>query len=143
MRSHNLYDQGGLQMFWESPRELHKSPGSRGMIMHQAATAATHNGSPVVALAHLAISATGDHAEIRPSILDLVDLVDTSNSLRDGSAMRAVAVHAAAPHQLATVTPHMCQVAVRAPILLSLQHNGLWSLTLNPIVSIPHILQGG
>ena len=81
--------------------------------MHQAATAATHDGAPVVALAHLAISATGDHAEIRPSILDLVDLVDTSTSLQDGSAMRAVAVHAAAPHQLASATPHIHQVAVR------------------------------
>ena len=103
-----------VQMFWENPRELHASPGQRGMLMHQAATAATHGGSPVVALAHLAISATGAHAEIRPSLLDLGDLVDTSNALRDGSAMRAVAVHAAAAHQLATATPHTHQVAVRS-----------------------------
>lgn len=107
-------------MFWENPRELHRSPGKQGMLMQQAATAATHDGSPVVALAHLAVSATGDHAEIRPSILDLVDLVDTASSLRDGSAMRAVAVHAAEPHQLATVTPNMCQVSVCSSFSLSM-----------------------
>lgn len=112
---YTMFGWCAMQMFWENPRQLHTSPDRRGMLMQQAATAATHDGSPVVALAHLAVSATGDHAEIRPSILDLVDLVDTSNSLRDGSAMRAVAVHAAAPHQLATITPHMCQVAVCAP----------------------------
>lgn len=88
------------------------------MRMLQAATAATHDGSPVVALAHLAVSSSGDHAEIRPSILDLVDLKDTQTSLRDGSAMRAVTVHAAVPHQLATVTPQMFQVAVRVPYTL-------------------------
>jgi hypothetical protein len=113
-------------MFWENPRELHKSRDTRGMTILQAATVATHDGSPVVVLAHLAVSATGEHAEIRPSILDLVDLIDTSHYLRDGSAMRAVAVHAAVPHQLATITPNMCHTAVCSPSLLFLQSK--WAL---------------
>lgn len=103
-----------MQMEWADRARLAGAASERaGLHLLQAVSCSVREGSPVLVLAHVAVSEGRHYAEIRPAVLDLVDVADTAITLPDGAALRAVAVHDVAPQQLAAGHPNMQQLAVR------------------------------
>eukprot|EP00892_Ulva_mutabilis_P007076 jgi/Ulvmu1/4740/UM020_0024.1 len=105
-----LWAHEAYRMEWADRGRL-AGGGAGGMRLLQAVTCSMREGSPVLVLAHVAVSAARQYAEVRPAVLDLVDVADTAITLPDGSALRAVAVHDVAPQQLAAAHPNMQQLA--------------------------------
>lgn len=102
-----------MQMEWADRAKLAAPGGEGGLRLLQAVSCSVREGSPVLVLAHVAVNASRQYAEIRSAVLDLVDVADTAITLPDGSALRAVAVHGVAPRQLAAGHPNMQQLSVR------------------------------
>jgi hypothetical protein len=99
------------RLFQGSPEAVPQS--SRRGKLSQLVSAHMHEGSPVLLLAHIAVNAALGYAEIRPALIDLVDVTDLGLLQPDGTPLRAVALHDVAPQQLATAIPCMAQLVVR------------------------------
>lgn len=102
-----------MQMDWADRGKLAGAAGGGALRLLQAVSCSVREGSPVLAVAHVAVNAGSHYAEVRPAVLDLVDVADTAITLPDGSALRAVAVHDVAPQQLAAGHPNIQHISVR------------------------------
>lgn len=110
-------------MDWLDRAKLGCVAGGGGVRLLQAVSCAMREGSPVLAVAHVAVNACSHYAEVRPAVLDLVDVTDTAITLPDGSALRAMAVHDVAPQQLAAGHPNTQQLSVRPTPICTASNN--------------------